>query len=117
MKTRPNQTASERAPDKANSNTESKFFGTDNPRHLRAIQALLTRPQTRAHLGAIAGCANTPELIAELRRRGLAAPCERVPDLDRDGRPIRRGVYFLADSDRRKIKAWLKARDAGRGIA
>lgn len=113
MKTPPNQTEFESAPDKANY-TSNKFSGTDNPRHLRAIHALMTRPQRRKHLDMIAGCSNTPELIAELRRRGLDVPCERVPDLDRDGRPIKRGVYFLLSSDRRKLSAWMRERDARR---
>lgn len=115
MKNAPVQTANEGAPDKANY-TSNKFSGTDNPRHLRAIHALMTRPQRRKHLDTIAGCSNTPELIAELRRRGLDVPCERVPDLDRDGRPIKRGAYFLLSSDRRKLNAWMRERDARRCV-
>lgn len=111
MKTPPNQTAFESAPDKRDY-TSNKFSGTENPRHLRAITALMTRPQRREHLDAVAGCSNAPELIAELRRRGLDVPCERVPDLDRDGQPIRRGVYHFLKIDRRKILAWLRLRDA-----
>ncbi|CAH1903702.1 hypothetical protein NTGHW29_140077 [Candidatus Nitrotoga sp. HW29] len=95
----------------------TKFTGTDNPRHLRAIQALMTRPQRREHLDMIAGCSNTPELIAELRRRGLHVPCERVPDIDRDGRTIKRGVYHFVESDRRKVNAWIRQRDAARSTA
>ena len=110
MKTPPNKTAFESAPDKANSNTKKKFDGTDNPRHLRAITALMARPQRREHLDTAAGCSNAPELVAELRRRGLDIPCERVPDLDRDGLPIRRGVYYFLDSDRRKLNRWLAGR-------
>jgi hypothetical protein len=111
MKNAPIQTANEGAGDTANSTT-SKFYGTDNPRHLRALNALLTRPQRREHLDAVAGCSNAPELVAELRRRGLDVPCDRVPDLDRDGLPVRRGVYSLDKNDRRKISAWLRQRDA-----
>lgn len=111
MENAPIQTANESAGDTANSNT-SKFTGTDNPRHLRAIHALLTRPQRREHLDAVAGCSNGPELVAELRRRGLDVPCDRVPDYDRDGKPIRRGVYHLLNSDRRKLNAWIHQRDA-----
>jgi hypothetical protein len=88
----------------------STFHGTENPRHLRAIHAMLTRPQRREHLDAVAGCSNTPELVAELRRRGLAVPCDRVPDIDRDGRPVRRGVYHLTATDRRKVGCWLRNR-------
>lgn len=104
------QTTNEGAGHTANY-TRNKFSGTDNPRHLRAIQALMTRPQRREHLDAVAGCSNAPELIAELRRRGLDVPCERVPDTDRDGRPIKRGVYHFIQSDRRKLNEWLRLRE------
>lgn len=115
MKTPPNQIALESASGDANSTT-NKFLGTENLRHLRAITALMTRPQRREHLDAVAGCSNAPELIAELRRRGLDIPCDRVPDFDRDGQPIRRGVYYFLSSDRRKLAAWRRLRDA-KGIA
>jgi hypothetical protein len=95
----------------------AKFSGTDNPRHLRAIQALLTRPMPREHLDRAAGCSNGPELIAELRRRGLELPCERVPDTDRDGLLIRRGVYALSTRDRRKIARWIRTRRLSNGKA
>ncbi|MDZ7585529.1 MAG: hypothetical protein U0938_11975 [Thiobacillus sp.] len=111
MKNAPIQTANESAGETANSIT-SKFYGTDNPRHLRAIPALLTRSHPREHLDTVVGCSNSPELVAELRRRGLDVPCDRVPDFDRDGKPIRRGVYYFTKSDRRKIYAWLRQRNA-----
>jgi len=110
MKTLPNQPASESAPSKANSNT-SKFHGTDNPRHLRAIDALMRRALPREHGDRAAGCSNFPDLVAELRRRGLEIPCERVPDRDRDGEPIRRGVYYLAADDRGKLIRWMTRRN------
>lgn len=93
-----------------NFKANSTGFHTENPRHLRAIDALQKRPMPREHLDRAAGCSNGPELVAELRRRGLEVPCPRVPDLDRDGKPIRRGVYFLTDKDRRKIARWLSSR-------
>ena len=106
MKTPPNQQAFESAPSKRN-------FTTDNPRHLRAIHALDTRPMPREHLDSAAGCSNSPELVAELRRRGLEIPCQRVADLDRDGLPIRRGVYYFTEGDRRTIRRWLATRQNG----
>ena len=112
MKKRPDQNSTEGAPDSVNSNIKKKFTGTDNPRHLRAIHALQVRPQPREHIDRAVGCSNSPELVAELRRRGLALECERIPDHDRDGLPIRRGVYFLNDADRRKVNAWLRQRGA-----
>ena len=100
------------APEQANS-TISKFAGTENPRHLRAIHALLTRPMPREHLDRAAGCSNAPELVAELRRRGLELPCDRVPDTDRDWRPVKRGVYHFIQSDRKKIIRWMASRQHG----
>lgn len=88
----------------------SKFTGTDNPRHLRVIFAAMARSRKREEVDRIAGCSNAPELVAELRRRGLDFPCDRVPAIDRDGYPIRYGVYHLTDSDRRKVNKWLAGR-------
>ena len=133
MKTPPNQTAFESAPDKRNSTTPgelfselsiekssqkkaakiaSKFTGTDNPRHLRAIHALMQRARLRNDLQTITGASNTPELVAELRRRGLETPCEKVPVLDRDGVVTRPGIYSFNAPDRRKVNSWLSKRGA-----
>ena len=84
----------------------ARFTGTDNPRHLRAIAALLRRPMPRESLDKEAGASNGPELVAELRRRGLEVPCERIRFIDRDGYPCRPGVYSLTAADCRKFYAW-----------
>ena len=93
--------------------TVSKFSGTDNPRHLRAIAALLRRPMPRESLDKEAGCSNGPELVAELRRRGLEVPCKRIKFIDRDGHPCRPGVYHVTESDRRKLNRWLASSQQG----
>ncbi|WP_426110415.1 hypothetical protein [Massilia sp. PWRC2] len=92
-------------------NTARKFTGTDNPRHLRVIQSLLLRPRKREEIDRIAGASNGPELMAELRRRGLTAKCHRTPGIDRDGCPIKFGIYELDDADRRALTAWLRKRE------
>lgn len=92
---------------------EQREFYTDNPRHQRVLDLLLTRPAKREEIDRIAGCSNAPELVAELRRRGLELPCERVEALDRDGRPCRPGVYHMTATDRRKVSAWLRRRSGG----
>ena len=84
-----------------------QFAGTDNPRHQRVLALLMLRPAKREEVDAVAGASNGPELVAELRRRGLTAPCERIEAIDRDGRPCRPGIYSLSTSDRRKIHRWL----------
>ena len=93
-----------------NFTSPSRFTGTDNPRHLRTIQALMTRPITREHLDQIAGCSNGPELIAELRRRGLEVPCARTKKKDRDLFDCWPGVYHFTQQDRRRVYAWLSKR-------
>ena len=91
--------------------SKRKFSGTDNPRHLRAIAALLRRPISRKELDSVAGASNSPELVAELRRRGLDAPCERISFIDRDGFKCRPGVYSFTTGDRRAIYAWMAKRE------
>ena len=86
------------------------FAGTDNPRHLRALHALLIRPRTREELDRITGASNGPELMAELRRKGLCIPCQRTPGTDRDGRAIKFGTYWLTEADRRALNVWMRAR-------
>ena len=100
--------------DSTASNPPGKFTGTDNPRHLRVIPALLTRPRKREEIDHIAGASNGPDLIAELRRRGLHIPCYKTPGIDRDGFLIKFGIYAFDDDDRRKLNAWLRLRDAKR---
>jgi len=90
----------------------SKFTGTENPRHLRVIRSLLIRERTREEIDRIAGASNGPELIAELRRRGLNIPCKRVHGIDRDGYPTKYGVYEFDEDDRRKLETWLRQRNA-----
>jgi hypothetical protein len=95
----------------------SKFTGTDNPRHLRIIAALLVRPRRREDVDSIAGASNGPDLIAELRRRGLTKekhlPCDRVPFVDRDGKPCQPGVYHLTPAGKRLIRDWqLRIKEA-----
>lgn len=90
-----------------------KFQGTDNPRHLRVIQALMTRPLPREHLDRVAGASNGPELVAELRRRGLEVPCTRTKKKDRDLFDCWPGVYHFTEQDRRRVNRWLATRKGG----
>ena len=90
--------------------SKRKFIGTDNPRQLRALAVLLRRPLSREALDHIAGCSNGPELVAELRRRGLDVPCKRIRFIDRDGCACHPGVYSLTIADRRKVHAWMEKR-------
>lgn len=95
--------------------TRRRFSGTTNSRHLRAIEALERGPVFREMLDRIAGCANGPELIAELRRRGLEAPCKRVPIEDRDGKICHPGLYSLTSADQLLIAEWTARYNRGGG--
>ena len=87
------------------------FTGTTNPRHLRVIQALMTRPVPRQQLDQVAGCSNGPELVAELRRRGLELLCTRTKKIDRDGFDVLPGIYHFTQQDRRRVIQWIAKRN------
>jgi hypothetical protein len=84
----------------------AKFSGTDNPRELRAIHELSQRSRSRTELQSITGASNLPDLVSNLRCKGLEVPCDRVPVVDRDGKIVYPGIYSLNDHDRRKISVW-----------
>lgn len=85
-----------------------RFRGTRNPRHLRALSSFMRGSIDREVLDERAGCRNAPELVAELRRRGLELPCHRNFNVDRDGRVCRTGTYYLTSMDRMLIEEWLR---------
>lgn len=88
----------------------AKFTGTDNPRQLRAIAALMAGPVPRETLDRVAGASNGPAVIAALRESGLEVPCDRVHVLDRDGRESRPGIYRMTEADRLAVRQWQTRR-------
>jgi len=96
-----------------NTKNPANLTSTDNPRHLRVIQALMTRPLPREQLDRVAGASNGPELVAELRRRGLDVPCTRTKKKDRDLFDCWPGVYHFSQQDRRRVNRWLTTRKGG----
>lgn len=111
------QPAKTQTKNKSNSKPKAaRFVGTDNPRYLRALAALLRSPQPRESIDREAGCSNGPALISELRDLGLTdvnLPCNRIKFIDRDGKVCRPGVYSLTSKGRRMIFAWLAKRNQG----
>jgi len=89
-----------------------KFTGTDNPRHLRVIHSLMIRPRRREEIDRIAGASNGPDLMLDLRRIGISQKARMVRGIDRDGYPVKFGIYEFNDDDRRAVNAWLRKRDA-----
>lgn len=100
--------------EKPSAPSKRQFTGTDNPRHLRALVALEIRARPREELDRVVGCSNGPDLISDLRTRGLELPCDRVPCLDQDGREVKRGIYSMTPGDKRAVRAWQRRRDADR---
>lgn len=99
-----------KTPDPTNAESSApnarKFTGTDNPRQLRAIAVLMRRPIPRESLDDAVGASNSPELVADLRRRGLEVPCGGIKLIDRDGWVCRPSVYSFTSKDRCLIWAW-----------
>ena len=97
----------------------AEFVGTANPRYLRAIQALLTRPVPRQQLDEIVGCANGPDAILNIRdlftdgRGKQHLTCQRIDFVDRDGNLCKPGIYSFAATGRRMIYAWIAKRAKG----
>jgi hypothetical protein len=122
MKNAPVQTANESAlawtadaNDTVLQSPSLTFYLTSNPRELRVLNGLLVRSRTREHIDEIAGASNGPDLIHQLRKRGLDIPCAKIPVFDRDGVETKRGVYRLTESDRRKIRRAIRQRETRRG--
>ncbi len=90
-----------------------KFSGTDNPRYLRIMMAMLKRPLPREAVDSIAGAANGPDAVSQIRglfpegTRNEYIDCTRIDFIDRDGRPCRPGVYSFTSKARRLIIQWF----------
>ncbi|SFC86198.1 hypothetical protein SAMN05660479_02567 [Microbulbifer thermotolerans] len=75
-----------------------------SPRQWRALSALLKRPHSREELDRIAGASNSPELIRQLRQRGINILCKRIKHIDRDGLIGWHGVYWIPASEKQRLK-------------
>lgn len=81
----------------------------DNPRHRRALQALLAGPKTRKEIDRITGASNGPDEVMRVRRLyELGIPCPRMDGIDMDGHPVQVGVYHLSTADVIKVRRLLR---------
>jgi len=64
-------------------------------REQRAIEGLLAGPLMREQLDRFVGCSNGPQIVKQIREKGVSIDCERVEARDRDGRPCKPGRYSL----------------------
>lgn len=90
-----------------------KFDGAHNPREFRFLQTVMHRHITREELDAVSGASNGPEIVNQLRGRGLEIPCYRLGTMDRDGSWVYRGLYALSHKDRSQIARALNGKGGG----
>lgn len=77
------------------------------PRQFRVCQALMERLKLwREEVDCIAGASNGPEIMRQLKAKGLEWKCERVPKIDRDGKPCEPGLYSIDDAGRATLMRW-----------
>lgn len=96
MKTPDPTKAESSAPNSVNSNNPPRF----TPRQQRALDALWTGPKMREALDRMAGCSNGPQLVRDLKDKGIDIDCVLIESIDRDGRPCKPGRYELTDRGR-----------------
>ena len=89
-----------------------QFQGTDNPRALRLLRALLKQPLTRESADTVTGASNSPEEVRKLREQGLELPCYRLGVHDRDNCWVYRGLYALTTKDMRQVAQALAKKKA-----
>lgn len=77
------------------------------PKQQRILTALLNGPLTRRQAGDISGALNAPQVILELRRKGIPIVTEWQCGIDRDNRPYRMGIYSLPPTAHHQAREWL----------
>ena len=77
------------------------------PYEHRLLSQLLRGQTTRRLLDGIIGTTNTPEYVSRLRERGLNIAMEWVSGLNRDGRKVRWGEYYLLPDDYDRVRLSL----------
>ncbi len=77
------------------------------PYEHRLLLQLLHGQTSRKVLDSIIGTTNTPEYVRRLRERGLDIGMDWVGGLNRDGRKIRWGEYYLLPADINRVRKSL----------
>ncbi|MCO1333085.1 hypothetical protein MO867_01910 [Microbulbifer sp. OS29] len=96
-------------PSNINNNTQAAKHSTRkirralSPRQARALETLLAGPCSREKLDRVTGASNGPNVIMQLRKRGISIQCRMEGHIDRDGIAGQHGVYWLPDSERQRI--------------
>jgi hypothetical protein len=75
-------------------------------RQIRCLEALWLGPVMRYDLDDLIGCTNSPQVVSELRTKGISIGCEDIPQIDRDGRRCYPGRYYLTNKGRELLRSW-----------
>ena len=80
------------------------------PRQSRLINAFMQGPLMREAVDKVTGSSNGPNIVAQLREKGLDIPCTLIDAVDRDGNVCRPGRYELSARDRERLATggWLR---------
>lgn len=74
------------------------------PYEHRLLAKLLHGQTSRKVLDSVIGTTNTPEYVRRLRDRGLDIGMEWVSGLNRDGKKIKYGEYYLLPADYDRVR-------------
>lgn len=77
------------------------------PYEHRLLSQLLRGQTSRKILDGIIGTTNTPEYVRRLRDRGLDIHMDWVRGLNRDGKKIKYGEYYLLPDDYDRVRKSL----------
>lgn len=79
------------------------------PYEHRLLAQLLHGQTSRKVLDSVIGTTNTPEYVRRLRDRGLDIGMDWVSGLNRDGKKIKYGEYYLLPADYDRVRQSLGA--------
>jgi len=92
-----------------NSQADNSKINIACPVEHRLLSQLLRGQTNRKILDGIIGTTNTPEYVSRLRERGVDIAMEWVSGLNRDGRKVRWGEYYLPPHEYDRVRMSLGA--------
>jgi hypothetical protein len=96
----------QRQPDEARP-TRPRFADGLSMRQRAALLALTGGPVLREAMDRATGSSNGPDIVSQLRGKGVDIECVRVEATDKWGEPSRPGLYRLTAAGKRAASALL----------
>ncbi|MBC7435072.1 MAG: hypothetical protein H7332_03265 [Bdellovibrionales bacterium] len=77
------------------------------PKQIRVCQAFMRmKPIWREQVDQISGASNGPEIMSQLKRKGLQWTCAKQRKIDRDGNPCEPGLYTVTPEGIATLRRW-----------